>query len=147
MAGFFLKFIDKALREARIGEGLEGFGGQNAHHLPVSGHRVFAIARLRGAASQKRADDREWASRPGYRPNSPMPKLSITGTLIPPTDCGRVDPGIGPAVIEFGGIRLFADAGRIGDDQEDTLKWFHIFILCGTNPLTIIVYFRLLYKS
>jgi hypothetical protein len=67
-----------------------------------------------------------------------MPKLSITGTLIPPTDCGRVDPGIGPAVIEFGGIRLFADAGRIRDNQEDTLKLFHlILILCGTNPLTI----------
>jgi hypothetical protein len=61
---------------------------------------------------------------PGIAAKVPMPKLSITRDFDPADRLGRVDPGIGPAVIEFGGIRLFADAGRIRDNQEDTLKFF-----------------------
>jgi hypothetical protein len=38
-----------------------------------------------------------------------------------------MDPGIGTDVAEFGGIRFFADAGRIGDDQEETFKFCFIF--------------------
>ncbi len=92
----------------------------------MASHRILAVAHL-----SKPHRKGMWMIVNGFHARD-IGQFADSKTLhdrnVEPADgTSRVNPGISPAIAEFGGIGLFPDSSRVGDDQEDTLKFvFHI---------------------
>jgi len=110
MAGLFLEFLNEGFRKARISEGLERLGGQNAHHFPVTRHCVFAIAGFSHSHAEGMGmivdgfdawDVGEFADTEAFHHWN----IKSTHRL------GRVDPGISSDIAELGGVGFLTNAG------------------------------------